>query len=112
MGTKINWTPMIQQGTLGRAAWVQLQLIFLCIESGPHLLHLAFSYGLASPVMCLSITFELINDFIHPCAKTPVVGRVAGRFQALHLAAIAGHFLFFMPKDTCADLPYLLIGES
>lgn len=65
MGTKINWTRMIQQDTLGQAAWVQLQPTFLCIESGPHLLQFSFSCGLLSSVMCLSSTFELINDFIH-----------------------------------------------
>lgn len=65
MGTKINWTPMMQQDILGQAAWVQLQLTFLCIESGPHLLHLAFLYGVSSPVIYLLSTLELINDFIH-----------------------------------------------
>lgn len=61
MGTKINWTPVTQQNTLGQAVWIQLQLTFLCIESGPHLLQFAFLCELPSSAMCLSSAFELIG---------------------------------------------------
>lgn len=62
-------------------------------------------------IICnVSIKHSLIDQRLYPCTKTPDIGRVAGRFQTLNLAAIAGRFLFFMLRDASVVIPYVLIN--